>query len=245
MALVKQYFGGVPSRPAPPFNSRSRAADRRAQRDAMLDPLARAAGLSHQLPHPGGARARPLRARPVLDGARRRRVSRLYQELVKKKELLQSSERQHRSRRGPDLFSFWACAPKARRAKKRARRSTPSWKSIAERASARASSKRRKTAYVACSSSAWSRRCPRARTRRVRALLRRCRRSCRTSSSAITRSAATTSSAWPAILCADQSHRARCASPRLQRRVVSRSAPKADKKSSEKKFHAKQPVVQQ
>jgi zinc protease len=107
LALVDKYFGGIPSRGRPPYEPGELAPQTEERTESMLDPLAQLPGfhIAYHIPSSREPDHYPLDilAMALGDGE----SSRLYQELVKKKELLSSLNVGTDSRRGPDLFSFW------------------------------------------------------------------------------------------------------------------------------------------
>ncbi|HEY8431266.1 MAG TPA: pitrilysin family protein [Sandaracinaceae bacterium] len=108
MQLVRRYFGGIPSRQVPPYSPGELSPQTSERTDTMQDPLAQLPAF-HIAWHIPPMREPDHYALEVLalilgDGE----SSRLYQELVKERELLQSVFVGTDDRRGPDLFSVWA-----------------------------------------------------------------------------------------------------------------------------------------
>ncbi len=108
MALVRRHFGNIPSREVPPYRPGELAPQTSERTDTMLDPRAQLPGF-HVAWHIPPMREADHYALEMLglilgDGE----SSRLYQELVKERELVQSIFVGTDDRRGPDLFSVWA-----------------------------------------------------------------------------------------------------------------------------------------
>lgn len=111
LALIKQYFGTIPSAKVPPFTTPDPAPQTAERKDSMLDPLAElpAFHIAYHIPTDRSPDHYPLEllASVLGDGE----SARLYQKLVKDKEILQEIDVDTDNRRGPDLFSFWGiCA---------------------------------------------------------------------------------------------------------------------------------------
>jgi predicted Zn-dependent peptidase len=108
LKLVERYFGDIPARSRPPYEPGEFQPQTEEHRETMLDPLAQLPGfhVAYHIPPAREPDHYPLDilAMALGDGE----SSRLYQELVKKRELLQTLHVGTDSRRGPDLFSFWA-----------------------------------------------------------------------------------------------------------------------------------------
>lgn len=108
MAMVKKYFGDVPSHPVPPFAVPDPAPQTAERVDSMIDPLAELPALHIAFHIPKNREpdhyALELMSIVLGDGE----SSRLYQKLVKEKEIVQDIAVSTDGRRGPDLFSFWA-----------------------------------------------------------------------------------------------------------------------------------------
>ncbi len=108
MALVRRHFGNIPSHPVPPYQPGELSPQTSERSDTMQDPRAQLPGM-HIAYHIPPMRERDHYALEMLglilgDGE----SSRLYQELVKERELVQSIYVGTDDRRGPDLFSVWA-----------------------------------------------------------------------------------------------------------------------------------------
>ena len=111
LALIKQYFGTIPGAKVPPFTTPDPAPQTAERKDSMLDPLAElpAFHIAYHIPTDRSPDHYPLEllASVLGDGE----SARLYQKLVKDKEILQEIDVNTDGRRGPDLFSFWGiCA---------------------------------------------------------------------------------------------------------------------------------------
>jgi predicted Zn-dependent peptidase len=117
LKLVDKYFGDIPSRSRPAYAPGDFAPQTEEKRESMLDPLAQLPGfhIAYHIPSSREPDHYPLDivAMALGDGE----SSRLYQELVKKRELLSSLNVGTDSRRGPDLFSFWAVVSEGKKAK--------------------------------------------------------------------------------------------------------------------------------
>jgi zinc protease len=111
LGLVQQYFGKIPGAKVPPFTTPDPAPQTAERKDSMLDPLAElpAFHIAYHIPTDRSPDHYPLEllASVLGDGE----SARLYQKLVKDKEILQEIDVNTDGRRGPDLFSFWGiCA---------------------------------------------------------------------------------------------------------------------------------------
>jgi zinc protease len=111
LALIKQYFGSIAGAKVPPFTTPDPAPQTAERKDSMLDPLAElpAFHIAYHIPTDRSPDHYPLEllASVLGDGE----SARLYQKLVKDKEILQEIDVNTDGRRGPDLFSFWGiCA---------------------------------------------------------------------------------------------------------------------------------------
>lgn len=107
MALVRQYFGEIPRHDVPSYQPGEFAPQTAERREVMHDPLAQLPAF-HIAYHIPPARAQGHYALELLstilgDGE----SSRLYQQLVKDREICQDVQVSTDDRRGPDLFSFW------------------------------------------------------------------------------------------------------------------------------------------
>jgi zinc protease len=108
LAQVQKYFGDIPARGRPEYKPGELQPQKEERAEVMNDPLAQLPGF-HVAYHIPADREPDHYALDLLsialgDGE----SARLYQELVKKRELLQSLNVGTDSRRGPDLFSVWA-----------------------------------------------------------------------------------------------------------------------------------------
>lgn len=108
MELVRRYFGNIASREVPPYQPGELQPQTSERTEVMHDPLAErpAFHVAWHIPpmrHPDHY-ALELLGIVLGDGE----SSRLYQELVKERELAQSVFVGTDDRRGPDLFSVWA-----------------------------------------------------------------------------------------------------------------------------------------
>jgi zinc protease len=111
LALVQHYFGMIRPAQLKPFNTPDPAPQTAERRDSMLDPLAElpAFHIDFHIPKDRDPDHYPLELLSIVLGDGE--SSRLYQKLVKEKEILQEISVSTDGRRGPDLFSFWAiCA---------------------------------------------------------------------------------------------------------------------------------------
>ncbi len=111
MALVKKYFGDIPARKVKPFDVADPAPQTAERKDSMVDPLAQlpAFHVTYHIPKDREPDHYPLELLSIVLGDGE--SSRLYQKLVKEKEIVQEIEVSTDGRRGPDLFSFWSiCA---------------------------------------------------------------------------------------------------------------------------------------
>jgi predicted Zn-dependent peptidase len=110
LKLVEKYFGAIPSRSRPDYAPSALEPQTEERRETMLDPLAQlpAFHIAYHIPPERDPDHYPLDllAMALGDGA----SSRLYQELVKKRELLTGLHVGTDGSRGPDLFSVWAVA---------------------------------------------------------------------------------------------------------------------------------------
>jgi zinc protease len=108
MKLVERYFGAIPSRPTPAFNPEPLAPQTAERVESMLDPLAElpAFHIAWHIPQSREPDHYPLELLAIALGDGE--SSRLYQKLVKGKEVVQEISVGTDDRRGPDLFSVWA-----------------------------------------------------------------------------------------------------------------------------------------
>jgi zinc protease len=111
MQLVRQYFGALRPAQVKPFSTPDPAPQTAERKDSMLDALAElpAFHVGYHIPKDREPDHYPLELLSLVLGDGE--SSRLYQKLVKEKEILQEISVNTDGRRGPDLFSFWAiCA---------------------------------------------------------------------------------------------------------------------------------------
>jgi predicted Zn-dependent peptidase len=111
MVLVKKYFGDIPGKPVKKFAVPDPAPQTAERKESTVDPLAElpALHIAYHIPRDREPDHYPLEllASILGDGE----SSRLYQKLVKDKEIVQEIEVATDGRRGPDLFSVWSiCA---------------------------------------------------------------------------------------------------------------------------------------
>jgi zinc protease len=111
LELVQKYFGDIKPAKLTPFNVPDPPPQTAERRESMIDPLAElpAFHISYHIPKDREPDHYPLEmlAAVLGDGE----SSRLYQKLVKQREIVQEINVNTDGRRGPDLFSFWAiCA---------------------------------------------------------------------------------------------------------------------------------------
>ena len=108
MALVRRYFGDIPSREVPPYAPGELSPQTAERTDVLQDMLADvpAFHVAYHIPPSREADHYPLEmlALALGDGE----SSRLYQELVKERELVSEIYVATDDRRGPDLFSVFA-----------------------------------------------------------------------------------------------------------------------------------------
>ena len=105
LARVKKYFGSIPSQPAPPKVDLAEETHYGERSETIYDPLARLAANLYRLSYPAGQHAGELTRRVQLamilgEG----QSSRLYQHLVKDKQLPRRSPFEPDSRIGPGLL---------------------------------------------------------------------------------------------------------------------------------------------
>jgi zinc protease len=108
MELVKKLFGGIASRPTPPYNPPALAPQTAEKVETMQDPLAElpAFHINYHIPPEREPDHYPLDMLTIVLGDGE--SSRLYQKLVKGQELVQEIDVSTDGRRGPDLMSIWA-----------------------------------------------------------------------------------------------------------------------------------------
>lgn len=108
LTLVRQYFGDIASREVPPYNPPEFSPQTAERTDTIMDVLADvpAFHMTYHIPPSREADHYPLEmlALALGDGE----SSRLYQELVKERELVSEIYVSTDDRRGPDLFSIFA-----------------------------------------------------------------------------------------------------------------------------------------
>jgi zinc protease len=110
--LAQRYFGQIPARNTPAFNPEPLKPQTAERVESMLDPLAElpAFHIAWHIPENRAPDHYPLELLAIVLGDGE--SSRLYQSLVKGKELVQEISIETDGRRGPDLFSVWAiCSP--------------------------------------------------------------------------------------------------------------------------------------
>ena len=108
MALVRRYFGGIERRSVPTYEPGERSPQTAERTDTMVDPNAElpAFHISYHIPRSREQDHYALELLSLILGDGE--SSRLYQELVKRREVCQEISVSTDDRRGPDLFSFWA-----------------------------------------------------------------------------------------------------------------------------------------
>jgi len=116
MALVRQYFGNLPSREVPAFTPPALPPQTAERAETIPDPLAElpAFHVAYHIPENRHADHYALELLSIVLGDGE--SSRLYQELVKKREILQDISVGTDDRRGPDLFSFWGICAQGKQA---------------------------------------------------------------------------------------------------------------------------------
>jgi zinc protease len=117
LAQVAKYFGDIPSRGRPEFKPGELSPQSGERAEVLTDALAQlpAFHVAYHIPADREPDHYPLDLLSIALGDGE--SSRLYQELVKKRELLQSLNVGTDSRRGPDLFSVWAVAAQGKSVK--------------------------------------------------------------------------------------------------------------------------------
>ncbi len=108
LAMVRRYFGSIPRRDVPAYAPEDIREQTGERTDTMIDPLAElpAFHIAYHIPETRSDDHYPLELLAIVLGDGE--SSRLYQKLVKERELLQSIEVSTDDRRGPDLLSVWA-----------------------------------------------------------------------------------------------------------------------------------------
>lgn len=107
LALVTRYFGDIGRRSTPAYEPGVIAPQTREITDTMVDALAPlpAFHIAYHIPQSREAAHYPLEMLAIVLGDGE--SSRLYQKLVKDREILQEISVSTDDRRGPDVFSFW------------------------------------------------------------------------------------------------------------------------------------------
>jgi predicted Zn-dependent peptidase len=107
MELVRRHFGPIAARHAPPWQAPTYEGQREERRETLVDAHAQAPAF-HMVWHIPPRRSPdhyPLDVlATVLGGGQ---SSRLYQELVRRREIVRTIEVDTDGRRGPDLFTVW------------------------------------------------------------------------------------------------------------------------------------------
>jgi zinc protease len=108
LALIQKYYGDIPARGRPEYKPGELNPQGGERVEVLTDNLAQlpAFHIAYHIPPDRDPDHYPLDLLSIALGDGE--SSRLYQELVKKRELLQSLNVGTDSRRGPDLFSVWA-----------------------------------------------------------------------------------------------------------------------------------------
>ena len=101
---VKKYFGNIPSQPAPPKPDLTEPEHYGERRETMMDPLARLPMILMAFHIPAGNTADNYALQVLENILSTGQSSRLYQHLVKDKQLATSVEAQADTRTGPSLF---------------------------------------------------------------------------------------------------------------------------------------------
>jgi predicted Zn-dependent peptidase len=112
MQLAQRYFGEIPARNTPAYSPEPLKPQTAERVESMLDPLAElpAFHVAWHIPENRAPDHYPLELLAIVLGDGE--SSRMYQKLVKGKELVQEISIDTDGRRGPDLFSIWAiCSP--------------------------------------------------------------------------------------------------------------------------------------
>ncbi len=112
LAEVQRYFGDIPRHKTPAYNPEPLKPQTAERVETMVDPLAElpAFHIAYHIPPDRAPDHYPLELLGIVLGDGE--SSRLYQKLVKGKQLLQQIDVGTDSRRGPDLFSVWAICSK-------------------------------------------------------------------------------------------------------------------------------------
>jgi predicted Zn-dependent peptidase len=108
MELVRKYFGDIPKSDVPDYDPGELAPQTREREETMVDELAElpAFHIAYHIPPSRTEDHYALELLAMILGEGD--SSRLYQKLVKEKELVRQIHVSTDDRRGPDLFSFWA-----------------------------------------------------------------------------------------------------------------------------------------
>ena len=104
MAKVKKYFGGIPSQPAPPPVDMTEPEHYGERSETIMDPLARTPAVILAYHIPAGNTLDNYAMRVLAGVLGQGQSSRLYQHIVKDKQLATQVQVQADARRGPSLF---------------------------------------------------------------------------------------------------------------------------------------------
>jgi zinc protease len=105
---VKKYFGDIPSQPSPPKPDLTEPEHYGERRETIPDPLARLPMILMAFHAPPGNTADNYALQVLANILSTGESSRLYQHLVKEKQLATSVDAQADARVGPSLFYLWA-----------------------------------------------------------------------------------------------------------------------------------------
>lgn len=108
LAKVKKYFGGIPRQPAPPPVDMTEAPHDKERRKTMNDPLARLPQIRAAWNGPAGDTSDFFALQVLGQVLSQGRSSRLYQHLVREKQLALNAFAGIQNRRGPALFQVIA-----------------------------------------------------------------------------------------------------------------------------------------
>ncbi len=116
LALVGRYFGNIPRREVKPYREPKRKPQTAERTDVIMDANAQlpAFHIAYPIPKSREPDHYPLELLGLILGDGE--SSRLYQKLVKEREICQSISVGTDDRRGPDLFSFWAVLSRGKKA---------------------------------------------------------------------------------------------------------------------------------
>jgi predicted Zn-dependent peptidase len=116
LALIRGYFGTLPRRDVPAYQPPTLPPQTAERTDTIADPLAElpAFHIAYHIPENRHADHYALELLTIVLGDGE--SSRLYQELVKKREILQEISVGTDDRRGPDLLSVWAICAQGKQA---------------------------------------------------------------------------------------------------------------------------------